>query len=232
MRNVHFKSRLFLRPGLPSLPLKFRQLGHLSLKYARNPVKNAFDWHVFMKALPKTLEYLDLPWHTPLLNLAPEWTSSKPVYIETSYPHGVSRFLELSQGATDGGCRSSNGTRTSSTNFHALLPSWSSVAVLHHLLTNWISNALPSSLTILRINGSGDPRPTIPPSSLANLKQLDSLHLNDIPLQSQVLRYLPNSLRYLTATFESIEEVDAPFIPTRRLCSVHCQLETVINIPW
>lgn len=92
---VAFKNAKF---GFPRMLTHLRKLTYLSVESQHKLMKNPADWSNTLSKLPKSLETLRIVGdedYCPLLNFAPEWTESEPLYFRTECKRGPSLLIDM-----------------------------------------------------------------------------------------------------------------------------------------
>ena len=95
--RLQLKAELFTC-RFPRLILEMRGLRYLRVKSPGELTRNYSDWSSIAKNLPGSLEELRLDSkdaHLAFMNFAPQWQPNQRNYIETRYPLGLSRFIDI-----------------------------------------------------------------------------------------------------------------------------------------
>ena len=98
LTHLYLERRKAIPYRLPSVVYHLTSLRYLSVISTSWLMYHPMDWIEARSKLPKSLETLKLlAWDTDFvfMNFAPEWTLENHQYIESDYPLGKSRFIDI-----------------------------------------------------------------------------------------------------------------------------------------
>ena len=98
LNHLYLERRMAIPYRLPSVVYHLRSLRYLSVISTSWLMFHPMDWIEARSKLPKSLETLKLlasDTDFVFMNFAPEWTLENHQYIESDYPLGKSRFIDI-----------------------------------------------------------------------------------------------------------------------------------------
>ena len=219
--NVGLSSRSLRRPiSFPTLIYQLRSLRVLCVSMSGSKSEQPLD----LKSLPQTLERLEfnsIEGHTSFFNYAPNYPAAGPKYIETNYPRGRSRLIDLN--ALFPRLLTLKLTRPATiqlpfveTDFAALPATLTCLQVVEIKSTGHLMRCLPR--TLQRIEGQVTWTSDIgsaldwqsAPSTLEYIHCLSFSHTEDT---ARGLRHVPKSLRCDNITFSQWNQTLASSVP-------------------